>query len=346
MPISNLKLDDLKSIFNYVSEAITISDERYNIVLINDAAAKKLKLDYNTIYTKKLMDYIPDDQIHKVVESIENNLNDYYEIVLQRENGELFPALVSGKEMILEGVKYRISTILDVTELKEKEQELLAKSANQLKKLKTHIITNVNEKSKELNKVKNESVLELKTLQKEVLESEYQNKKLTKRIDILKQDIEKLEKEIKESKENSYDFIDLLELEILKAKAHKFHFSLVKVVIDDFEELKNTLKTNDKLKMILVAIKRQMKSSLKSGDIIYQEKNGVYYLILSNAMDINITSVVETLIIPKKMDHNILIEFSYGIAHFFEKDDPKGMIYRCDKNLEANLKIKKEEKLK
>jgi len=58
MSISNLNLNDLKNIFNYVSESIVISDKEHNIVLINDAAAKKLLLDSANNNAKKLR-YVP-----------------------------------------------------------------------------------------------------------------------------------------------------------------------------------------------------------------------------------------------------------------------------------------------
>jgi PAS domain S-box-containing protein len=338
MSISNLSLNDLRNIFNYVSESIVISDKNHNIVLINEAAVKKLLLNYETIYTKTLLNYIPSDQVYKVENAIIQNDNDYYEIVLNRENGETFPALVSGKELTIENKIYRISTILDVTELKEKEDELLLKSKSQIKKLKTHIISNVTEKSKELNKIKNLSEKEIKSLNHHVEEYKHKNNILLKQVMQLKKENINLTNEVDKLQKNGFNFKDILELEILKAKTYKLNFSLVKVVIDKFDELKSTIKTQNKLEMILTAIKRQFKSSIKNIDIAYHDTDEIYYLILSNSSDTNITNIVEKLTIPKKMDGTIDISFSYGISYFFEKDDVKGMIYRCNKNLEENVK--------
>lgn len=341
---SNLKLDDLKDLFNYISESIAISDENYNIVLINDAAVKKLGLHYETIYSKTLFDYIPEDQVHKVKTAIEKNNNEYYEVELRRENHERFPALVSGTQMILDNKKYRVSTILDVTELKQKEEELLAKSKTEVKKLKTHIISNVNDKATKINEVKNASLGEINSLKTQITEMEYDNFKLEKQLISLKKENNRLSEEIERIKDESFEFETILELEIARAKAFKLNFTLVKVVIDDFEELKEIIGTKSKLKILLSAIKRQFKNSVKSIDIVHHDIDDVYYLVLANAANINITKVVENLIIPKKMEDNINITFSYGVAHFFDKDDSKGMLYRCDKSLESYMKEKEEKK--
>jgi hypothetical protein len=135
--------------------------------------------------------------------------------------------------------------------------------------------------------------------------------------------------------ERSFSFKDLLEMEILKAKTYKTKFSLVKIIINDYDELKIKLHSTNKLEIVTTAIKRQFKKSLKIIDLVYYDSNGTYYIILSNAADINITDIVQNLAIPKKMESSITITFSYGIAYFFEKDTLDAIMYRCNKSLET-----------
>ena len=50
----DLELLDVKDLFNYVSEAIIISDKNHNIVAVNDIGVKKLGLEKEQILLKKL----------------------------------------------------------------------------------------------------------------------------------------------------------------------------------------------------------------------------------------------------------------------------------------------------
>ena len=339
----HLELYDLKYVFNYVSEAIVVSDQNYKIAAINDAAVAKLKLNKDTISLKNLMDFIPDGERYKVEEAIENETSDYYEIILKRENGELFPALVSGSSLLLKDKKYRVSTILDVTELKEKEQELLAKSKDQVRKLKKHIISKTSSEAQEINKVKLDVKEEIANLNEKLSQNESILQQTKRKAQLLEQENESLLKQIELLKENSFDFDDVLELEISKAKIFNLKFSVALIEIDKFEKLTKKLKTQYKQDIVTNAIKRQFRNSLRGIDTVSYDKDGRYFVIMPNSAEVNITDLIKRLVIPKDIEDNIVIDFNYGLAHFYQKDTSKALLYRCEKNLEA---FKKEKALK
>ncbi len=340
----NIDIKDLEEIFNYVSESIIISDDTHNIIAVNDASINKLYLNRETIYTKTLYDYIPENELYKVKDAIAKNINDYYEVVLKRENNELFPALVSGKELVINNKKYRVSTILDVTALKNKEQELIAKSKEQLKQLKQHVITKVTSSTQTINKIKTETNEIVAILSEENLEKEHKLLQLNKKIKLLINENNNLSNELEKTKKESFSFEDILDLEVSKSKILKLNFSLAMVAIEDYDDLKNELNKKSKLDIVLSAIKRQFKGVLRNIDTLYYDTDGIFYMILPNFTDFNITHLVDKLVIPKTIEHDTTIKFTYGIAHFYEKDDSKDLLYRVKKNFETNQNENKKEK--
>jgi PAS domain S-box-containing protein len=147
-------LESLKKAYDFTSESIVISDTTGLIVGINEAAIKKLEIEKEHEYQKTLLDFIPDDQAWKLELAKDKNDGEYYELDLQRLTGEVFPALVSGKTVTLDDGVYRVSTILDVTQLKKTQEELLAKTKEQLHNLKSHVIAKVSQSEKEKNELK------------------------------------------------------------------------------------------------------------------------------------------------------------------------------------------------
>lgn len=341
MANDGLELFDLKYVLNCVSEAIVVSDEEYNIVSINDAAVNKLYIDYDTVYNKKLLDFIPSEELPKVQNAIKTNSSEYYEIHLKRENNELFPALVSGKELRIREKKYRISTIIDVSELKNKEKMLILQSKDQVKQLKHHLISKVTQGAKEVNKIKGKSNVDLSTLHNQSIENEITIINLTKKVKLLTNENNLLEKEIDRLKDDSFGFNDLLELEIAKSKKFKTKFSLCIISIHNFASVKESINSENKVELILKAIKRQFKQSLRTMDVVLYDKEGVFNILLPNWADVNITDIIDKLVVAKGIGYSTSLTFDYGLSHFYEKDTSEAIIYRAKKNLKLNQNEKR-----
>lgn len=346
-----LSLKSLSEALNCVSESVVVSTLKGDIVVINDAAIDKLVVDTSEIVNKNLIDFIPPDQQWKIEQAREQDNSDYYEIELQRENGEIFPALVSGKTIFIKDIGYRVSTILDVSALKETEEELLLKTKEQLKTLKNHIITKVSQNAKDANILKNQFNEDLKSytndinkLKKKILDDSRVIETLTRRIDILDKKNEELKDKIMKISKESFSFEDLLELEIARANSLKTKFSLVLISINNFVEIFNSPEYKNKTDIIIMATLRYFKNTLRNYDMVQYIENGMFYIVLTNTPNFNISKMVRNISQPRVLLDKLELHFTSGMSHFYSKDNAESLIYRCMKDHNEHLKIDKQEK--
>ncbi|MBI3874071.1 MAG: PAS domain S-box protein [Arcobacter sp.] len=121
-------LDNFSELLNLTQEAIVIFDEKYNIVNINNSARKIFNYPSNSFLGKNITDFIPQEELPKVFNALMTSRTAPYELNLYKNDGSIFPALASGGNITRNGKPYRLSTIIDITELKEKEVQLLQQS--------------------------------------------------------------------------------------------------------------------------------------------------------------------------------------------------------------------------
>ena len=126
----NLKksIDNFSELLNLTQEAIIIFDEKHHIVTINEAAKKIFDYQNDSFLGKDIFDFVPKEEIGKVQIALQSEKIIPYEINLYKQTGVIFPALASGGNIIRDGKKYRLSTIIDLTNLKEKEIQLIQQS--------------------------------------------------------------------------------------------------------------------------------------------------------------------------------------------------------------------------
>jgi PAS domain S-box-containing protein len=327
----NLELIDIKNLFDYISEPVIITDKQYNIVLINDMAIEKLLVSKEEAMVKKLRDYIPIDSLDAVCETLQNTDAKYFEIEIKNGQGGVFPALASGQIFPLQDDTYGILTIVDLTSIKEQE-------AIKLKKLKSHIISQATHFAQKENAVKGEETMIKIDLQNKIDELNHQIFKLERKVTLFERENQSLNYQFDKIQENSFSFEQILDREIAMATRYDTKFSLAIVAIHDFKEFTEKVDSQYKTDLILRAFKKHFRSSVRTTDVIYYENSGLFYLILPNSADVNITDLVKRLLRSKRIDTDIVVEFDCGMAHFYPNDTREQLIYRAKKNLDINIK--------
>ncbi len=334
-----LKLEDLKEALDCISEAIVVSDIMGKMVLINRATIEKLKLDKSDENNSNLLDFIPESEIWKLEQARQRTDSEYYEIVLRRKNGDTFSAIVSGRNIVIEEEVYRVSTILDVTHLKETEEKLLAQTKEQLKNLKNHLITKVTKNAQETNDLKAKQNEEIFKMATDLEFLSRQNKDFEKIIFNLKAKVIKLDKlndelrhEIVKIQNDAFTFKDLLELQINKAKQTNEKFSLILVTIDNYEELMATFEHKSKMDTIITATTRYFKTILRNFDVIQYVNDGMFYIIVINTPNLNVTLLTENLTNDKELLDGMKLKFTAGMSFFYKHDSAEQITYRCMKD--------------
>ncbi|MBI3873461.1 MAG: GGDEF domain-containing protein [Arcobacter sp.] len=238
---------------------------------------------------------------------------------------------------------------MDVTSLKETEAKLLVNTREQLKNLKNHIITKVSKNAKETNELKAKQTEELAKFGDSFELISRQNKDFEKIIFALKTRVVKLDKineelrnEIRKIQKESFSFKDLLELQINKAKATGEKFSLILITLDNFEEILNTFEHKSKMDTIITATTRYFKTMLRNFDVIQYINDGMFYAIVINTPNLNVSQLSENLTKPKELLDKVVITFTSGMSFFYKNDSPEQITYRCMKDHSEHIKKKQE----
>ena len=131
LEISNEELkvssDNFKELFNITNESILIFDQDKNVVDFNNSAIKTLgyKKYENELYGKNLFEFIPPNEIQKVKKEVVKDVAKAYELNLIKKDGTIFPAFTAGTNIIRDKKTWRISTFIDLTDIKNKEKSLI-----------------------------------------------------------------------------------------------------------------------------------------------------------------------------------------------------------------------------
>ncbi|UTJ07079.1 PAS domain-containing sensor histidine kinase [Arcobacter roscoffensis] len=117
------KNDEFQRMINALTEGLIISDEYGNCEIINKYGKELLRLKKNTrIKEKKLLDFVCEKSKDLVKRNLESGDIRTYEVYIKRDDDTYFPAIVSGQVIQLDNKKKRISTIIDISNLKEKDR--------------------------------------------------------------------------------------------------------------------------------------------------------------------------------------------------------------------------------
>jgi len=336
----NIELEELRKIYNYVTESIIISDENNKVVLMNNAALSKFEIEEDEAVLKNVEEFLPLDERDVILTTIKNNDSSYHDVMFKKANSKLFAGFVSGQVLNYKDKQYGILTIVDVTDLKNKEKE-------QLKKLKSHIINQATTHAQITNEIKGQETTEMIEMKESVEEMKeavekikHENFMLERKVTLFERENKVLNTQSEKIQEDSFSFEQVLDREMALAKRYDRKFSLAIIAIDDFKDLTEKLKTEAKRDLVVKAFKKHFRSTIRTTDVIYYENSGLFYLILPNSSDVNITDLVARLLHAKKIDTQIVVRFHCGLAHYYDNDTRDHLLYRARKSLEVNIEEK------
>ena len=123
----NKKLKESLNTFEYLTdtaiESITIFDENKNIVQINKAGIKMF--GFNNSYDaigRNITAFIPDYKNKKIQQALNKDKLKPYEVDLLRKDNTIFPALVASRNILQNKKQYRLITVIDLSEIKQKDK--------------------------------------------------------------------------------------------------------------------------------------------------------------------------------------------------------------------------------
>lgn len=117
-------LEAVKMLVNATIEGLCIFDTNQNCLYANDIALNLFGYSHEEVLNKNVLNFIAPESYGKVIEFVKNKDQTPYEIKAIKKDGSLFPAMVRGKNITLGNYQYRVSAIMDLSDKKEKENEV------------------------------------------------------------------------------------------------------------------------------------------------------------------------------------------------------------------------------
>ena len=137
--------ENFNFLFNNTIEAIGLFKE-YKFIDINEAGMKLFGFQSKEeALGKHILSVVAPESIELAKHQLGTVIDTPYELMAQKVTGEKFPALVRGLTTVLNGQEIRVTTLIDISELKNKEKELeIAKNrAEESTKAKSVFLANM-----------------------------------------------------------------------------------------------------------------------------------------------------------------------------------------------------------
>ena len=113
---------------------------------INEAAMTLFKFeDKSAAIGCNIFDFVTKESIPLVKNKLRTNNTELYEIDTVKQDGTIFPSLIKGYYKTMNGIQIRVTSLIDLTKLKEKENELINANAKALEaiKIKSNFLSNM-----------------------------------------------------------------------------------------------------------------------------------------------------------------------------------------------------------
>ena len=121
-------LSHFQILMDTMHEAVIVSNEKQEIIDLNAAAEFIFGYTKQEFLKLRLLDITGEDSVTTCHKALEKEQVEPFEIRLLKENSQTFPALVGGRSSYRDNLPVRITTVIDLTELKEKETLLFQKA--------------------------------------------------------------------------------------------------------------------------------------------------------------------------------------------------------------------------
>ena len=118
-------IETFKTIIDSTLEGIIIYDENKKCVQVNKVITKLLGYTEDEMISKDALDFIALDSKGFVKNVIKNHNQEAYEAQMLKKDGSTFPAMLRGRDIKILDKVIRISAVMDISELKLKEEENL-----------------------------------------------------------------------------------------------------------------------------------------------------------------------------------------------------------------------------
>jgi len=114
----------MDKIINSTIEGLIVFDENRRCIKANQAACDIFGYPKEEMIGKSAFEFVAEESVNLVKNRIWIKDQSPYEAVMKKKDGRKFPALLRGKDLIINGKKIRISAVIDLSELKAKEEEI------------------------------------------------------------------------------------------------------------------------------------------------------------------------------------------------------------------------------
>ena len=112
-------------LINSTIEGLIIYDENKYCIKTNSVAPKLFGYSKEEMIGKYALDFIAPSSQEIVKRVIQNHNQEMYEAEMIRKDGSTFPAILRGRDLVLLDKKIRVSAIIDASDIKAKEKEIL-----------------------------------------------------------------------------------------------------------------------------------------------------------------------------------------------------------------------------
>ena len=112
-----------------VMEAVFIFNSKHNIVELNKVGQEMFEYGSDEdLVGKNIFDFVVEEEHYKVKQSLQLPETKPYELSLRKKDGEIFTALVKGSNITINDEVHRIVSVVDISDVKEKERQFLQQS--------------------------------------------------------------------------------------------------------------------------------------------------------------------------------------------------------------------------
>ncbi|OHE14518.1 MAG: diguanylate cyclase [Sulfurimonas sp. RIFOXYD12_FULL_36_11] len=106
-------------------EGLIIYDESKRCIHVNKVAPQLFGYSSDEMIGRYALDFIAPESKKLVASVIQNDDQEPYEAQMLRKDGSLFPAILRGRNFVLSGKNIRVSAVMDISDIKQKEEEIL-----------------------------------------------------------------------------------------------------------------------------------------------------------------------------------------------------------------------------